>query len=76
MYLARHGSFTRPRLIELQYRRIQRYRQALRDFSSDPGCSQANPPITFYKVRLWDLLAQALLADRARQLDLVAPGLF
>jgi hypothetical protein len=31
MYLAGHGSFTRPRLIELQYRRIQRYREALRD---------------------------------------------
>src|SRR5258708_538758 len=31
MYLAGHGAFTRPRLIELQYRRIQRYRDALRD---------------------------------------------
>jgi len=31
MYLAGHGSFTRPRLIELQYRRIQRYREALCD---------------------------------------------
>src|SRR5258708_17232314 len=31
MYLAGHGSFTRPRLIELQYRRIRRYREALRD---------------------------------------------
>jgi hypothetical protein len=30
-YLAGHGSFTRPRLIELQYQRIQRYREALRD---------------------------------------------
>src|SRR6266849_8706336 len=29
MYLAGHGSFTRPRLIELQYRRITRYREAL-----------------------------------------------
>ena len=31
MYLAGHGSCTRPRLIELQYRRIQRYHEALRD---------------------------------------------
>ena len=31
MYLAGHGSNVRPRLIELQYRRIQRYRDALRD---------------------------------------------
>jgi len=31
MYLAGHGSFTRPRLIELQHRRIQRYREALSD---------------------------------------------
>jgi hypothetical protein len=30
IYLAGHGSFVRPRLIELQYRRIQRYRDALR----------------------------------------------
>lgn len=29
MYLAGHGSLVRPRLIELQYRRIQRYRAAL-----------------------------------------------
>ena len=29
MYLAGHGSKTRPRLIELQYQRIQRYRRAL-----------------------------------------------
>jgi hypothetical protein len=31
MYLAGHGSYVRPRLIELQYRRIERYRDALRD---------------------------------------------
>jgi hypothetical protein len=31
MYLAGHGSHVRPRLIELQYRRIERYRDALRD---------------------------------------------
>lgn len=29
IYLAGHGSYTRPRLIELQYRRILRYREAL-----------------------------------------------
>jgi tetraacyldisaccharide-1-P 4'-kinase len=31
MYLAGYGSYTKPRLIELQYRRIQRYREAVRD---------------------------------------------
>jgi hypothetical protein len=31
MYLAGHGSYVRPRLIELQYRRIERYRDALRE---------------------------------------------
>ena len=31
VYLAGHGSFTRPRPVELQYRRIQGYREALRD---------------------------------------------
>jgi hypothetical protein len=30
MYLAGHGSHVRPRLIELQFRRIERYRDALR----------------------------------------------
>ena len=29
MYLVGHGSYTRPRLIELQYRQILRYREAL-----------------------------------------------
>lgn len=29
IYLAGHGSFSRPRLIELQYRRILRYRETL-----------------------------------------------
>jgi hypothetical protein len=29
IYLAGHGSYSRPRLIELQYRRIVRYREAL-----------------------------------------------
>ena len=31
MYLAGHGSYVSPRLIELQYRRIQRYRDILRE---------------------------------------------
>jgi hypothetical protein len=31
IYLAGHGSHVRPRLIELQYRRIERYRDALQD---------------------------------------------
>lgn len=31
IYLAGHGSLVHPRLIELQYRRIQRYRELLRD---------------------------------------------
>jgi hypothetical protein len=31
IYLAGHGSLVFPRLVELQYRRIQRYREALRD---------------------------------------------
>lgn len=31
MYLAGHGSYVRPRLIELQFRRIERYRDILRE---------------------------------------------
>jgi hypothetical protein len=31
IYLAGHGSLVHPRLIELQYQRIQRYRELLRD---------------------------------------------
>lgn len=48
MYLAGHGSNTRPRLIELQYRRIQRYREAL----SDQIGLKASAPDIFIDLRL------------------------
>jgi hypothetical protein len=48
IYLAGHGSKTKPRLIELQYQRIQRYRRAfINQFQS-----RQKPPAIFLDLRL------------------------
>jgi len=47
-YLAGHGSYTRPRLIELQYQRICRYRKAFGNRYE----TRFSPPPTFIDIQL------------------------
>lgn len=72
MYLVGHGSYVRPRLVELQYQRIRRYRELIRsqvDFTlsdADVFIDFRLPKLAMGQLNLHDVPAFERLLQRVR----------